>query len=332
MLTYSTRLKKSVRHPLGGLLLEQGRVQEAGEVFRADLTGLDGDSARTASFDTKTEQRRRHNRHPSNIFSLVGLEECFARGLPRIGVEESEVEFGNRLTAARAVAEVDIQKSCACVCSSRMTKKSNACSQNRIESSRCIINGVTITNPHLSVTLPKLKYGYRTTKATFEELHQIITVEHNVAKLTRSEQQQYAYEVFMYHMKEQYVSTVDYILISKFGFDAVKDEENVDCCPKQTTPTKYKADPSCHAGASNVLLVRNDFPYYCDDSIVHYVLWKIPNKITSEDMDRARHTLRTEMKAIEILHWENPPNIQSIAAIDHVHYLCRVCDNNQRIK
>ena len=50
------------RHALGSLLLEQDRVAEAAEVYRADL-GLD---------DTLV----RPSQHPDNIWSLHGYLEC----------------------------------------------------------------------------------------------------------------------------------------------------------------------------------------------------------------------------------------------------------------
>ena len=58
------------RHALGALLLEQGRVDEAEAVYRADL-GLDG-------------TLRRPCQHPDNVWSLHGFHEC----LPRLGQDE----------------------------------------------------------------------------------------------------------------------------------------------------------------------------------------------------------------------------------------------------
>ena len=53
------------RHALGALLLEQGRVEEAEAVYRADL-GLDGTLARACQ-------------HPENVWSLHGFHECLMR-------------------------------------------------------------------------------------------------------------------------------------------------------------------------------------------------------------------------------------------------------------
>ncbi len=53
------------RHALGALLLEQGHVEEAAAAYEADL-GLD---------DTVI----RSNRHPNNVWALLGLHDCYTR-------------------------------------------------------------------------------------------------------------------------------------------------------------------------------------------------------------------------------------------------------------
>jgi len=53
------------RHALGALLLEQGHVEEAASAYEADL-GLD---------DTVI----RSNRHPNNVWALLGLHDCYTR-------------------------------------------------------------------------------------------------------------------------------------------------------------------------------------------------------------------------------------------------------------
>jgi tetratricopeptide (TPR) repeat protein len=84
------------RHALGALLLEQGRLDEAEAVYRADL-GLDETLARAC-------------RHPDNLWSLHGLHECLARRGE--GVERPHVKA--RLDLALARAEVPVHASCYC--------------------------------------------------------------------------------------------------------------------------------------------------------------------------------------------------------------------------
>lgn len=84
------------RHALGALLLEQGRIEEAEEVYRADL-GLDGKLPRACQ-------------HPGNIWSLHGYHEC----LTRLGKDEVAAVIGQQLEMALAYADVSVEGSCYC--------------------------------------------------------------------------------------------------------------------------------------------------------------------------------------------------------------------------
>ncbi|TNE46681.1 MAG: hypothetical protein EP341_09910 [Sphingomonadales bacterium] len=84
------------RHALGALLLEQGRLDEAEAIYRADL-GLDSTLSRACQ-------------HPGNVWSLHGLHECLARR-----GEASEINHIRlQLDIAIARAEVPIKASCYC--------------------------------------------------------------------------------------------------------------------------------------------------------------------------------------------------------------------------
>jgi tetratricopeptide (TPR) repeat protein len=84
------------RHALGALLLEQGQVDEAAEVYEADL-GLN-------------RRHSRVSRHPDNVWSLSGYVEC----LHRLGrhTEAGAAQF--RLDLALARADQEIRSSCFC--------------------------------------------------------------------------------------------------------------------------------------------------------------------------------------------------------------------------
>jgi tetratricopeptide (TPR) repeat protein len=84
------------RHALGALLLEQGRVQEAEAVYRADL-GLDDTLARPCQ-------------HPENVWSLHGFHEC----LTRLGKDAEARIIQQRFDIASAYADVPIKSSCFC--------------------------------------------------------------------------------------------------------------------------------------------------------------------------------------------------------------------------
>ncbi|MEM9655622.1 MAG: hypothetical protein AAGA65_26285, partial [Actinomycetota bacterium] len=84
------------RHALGALLLEQGQVEEAATVYRADL-GLD---------DTLV----RPSQHPGNIWALHGYREC----CELLGRDEEAAAIAEQLAAATASADVDVTSSCFC--------------------------------------------------------------------------------------------------------------------------------------------------------------------------------------------------------------------------
>ena len=84
------------RHAYGALLLEQGRVEEAEAVYRADL-GLDGSLARAYQ-------------HPQNVWSLHGYHEC----LMRLGKHHLCGLIKQQLDMAVARADIPINASCFC--------------------------------------------------------------------------------------------------------------------------------------------------------------------------------------------------------------------------
>jgi len=84
------------RHAYGALLLEQGHVEEAAQVYAADL-GLDPTLARPCQ-------------HPGNVWSLHGYHEC----LQALGRTAEAAIIGQQLDLMRARADVPIQASCAC--------------------------------------------------------------------------------------------------------------------------------------------------------------------------------------------------------------------------
>ena len=84
------------RHALGALLLEQGYVEEAAAVYRADL-GFDAVLSRPCQ-------------HPDNVWSLFGYHAC----LVRLGREEEARIINQRLDLAKARASIPVEASCYC--------------------------------------------------------------------------------------------------------------------------------------------------------------------------------------------------------------------------
>jgi tetratricopeptide (TPR) repeat protein len=84
------------RHAFGALLLEQGKVDCAGNLFRADL-GFDDTLPRALQ-------------HPNNVWSLHGYHEC----LVKLGLVDEANRIEERLSRALDIADVPIKSSCFC--------------------------------------------------------------------------------------------------------------------------------------------------------------------------------------------------------------------------
>jgi tetratricopeptide (TPR) repeat protein len=95
------------RHALAALLLDQGHVDEAEQVYRDDL-GLSGKVQRCAQ-------------HPDNVWALHGLVEC----LKRRG--ETEELPALQATLAVALAKADVPISSSCLCRTSVQSAPNCC-------------------------------------------------------------------------------------------------------------------------------------------------------------------------------------------------------------
>ena len=84
------------RHALGALLLEQGRIAEAEQIYRDDL-GLNSTLSRASQ-------------HPDNVWSLHGYVEC----LHKLHKHHEAMQMEKRLEQAKAWADVPIKASCYC--------------------------------------------------------------------------------------------------------------------------------------------------------------------------------------------------------------------------
>jgi tetratricopeptide (TPR) repeat protein len=84
------------RHAYGALLLEQGEIERALDVYAADL-GID-------------ETLPRACRHPNNVWSLHGYHEC----LTRLGRSDEARLIKPQLDRALGLADIEIESSCFC--------------------------------------------------------------------------------------------------------------------------------------------------------------------------------------------------------------------------
>jgi tetratricopeptide (TPR) repeat protein len=95
-------------HPYGALLLEQGRIEEAAEVYAQDLGLEEGqDSA---------------HQHPNNVWGVHGYHEC----LVRLGRTKEADIISQQLKKAMAVADVPVVSSYFC----RLERATQCCNSS----------------------------------------------------------------------------------------------------------------------------------------------------------------------------------------------------------
>jgi hypothetical protein len=111
-----------------------------------------------------------------------------------------------------------------------------------------------------AIKLPVLQYGYRTTRASWSDLESIVASK-DLARLSRSRQQQTEYERYKQNILKTWKSLLDYMLCEKFHHVVEMDE---------SSGKKY-ARADRHHGHIRKLL-PNDFPYYMHETIEHWIL------------------------------------------------------------
>ena len=137
-------------------------------------------------------------------------------------------------------------------------------------------------------------------------------------------------------IKDEWESIYDYILCSKFQF-LVDDDRGR---KKRSKPTfeEWQSMQKSESNSQIIVLSLNDFPYYFEEGILHYVLWKLGGVVTAVEIENGKkEILQKAGKAgcanndvIELikdssifLHWLNPPELKSLPDVDHVHILFR---------
>ncbi|CAB9515084.1 Protein of unknown function (DUF3605) [Seminavis robusta] len=171
-------------------------------------------------------------------------------------------------------------------------------------------------NNSTPIVLPEREYGYRTKPFNWTELEQIIR-DKDLARFSRSVEQEAKYQEYMRDMKRQWRDLHHFILHSKFGLE----KRWVDGMWETPLLPELQQEP-----ASNLSL--NDFPYYTEPGIWHYVLWKIGGLVTDAEIEDACQEIKQDLgDVLDVLHWKNPPHLKSLPDIDHAHILVRRASN-----
>lgn len=176
-------------------------------------------------------------------------------------------------------------------------------------------------------TLPYRQYGYRATPFSWDELVEIINgsdvePEPNLAKLSRSVEQERSYGIAKEKVLLQYETLHERILHSVFGLKREFNEETQKWRVPLPPPPSHINDTEEPPAA--VVVVPNEFPYFLEPGVEHWVLWKLYEDITELDVERAMNDLKLKLKdVVDTLWWENPPHLKSLPQINHVHILVR---------
>lgn len=198
-------------------------------------------------------------------------------------------------------------------------------------------------------------------KLNFEEICCILAAGREDI-LGRSEQVQMAYREAMAPIRVQYENISDYILISKFNFNAVSSDRdnrgdaNGSPSSDGNGNVKLRAQKEDNAlSTPQLLCVPNDFPYNYEDNVDSYVIWKYipPSYKQQRDVDGGqednKESIVTEIElqsCIEQLKqdiyngkcefldycvFESPQHLKSIPDLDHIHLMVKWKEKHEEI-
>ena len=183
-------------------------------------------------------------------------------------------------------------------------------------------------NSNVRLQMPRHPHGFRVFPFTWDELQEIVVDTQDLSLLCRSIPQQYEYEVYKIYLQQNWQSTYDHILCSKLGVpsaEVLDDDDDVSSTRQKQRQQRRRAIPldELPADFPQRSLSPNDFPYYVEEPIQHWVLWILGRPCQDADVEWAKDQLRAKLGPVqEFIHWINPPPLQSIPDIAHVPILC----------
>ncbi|KAI8637850.1 hypothetical protein BD408DRAFT_406121 [Parasitella parasitica] len=132
---------------------------------------------------------------------------------------------------------------------------------------------------------------------TWDEVHYYVST-NQIKSIHRSKQVQAVYNQWMEDTLSKYGSIENYLLSTKLRFEPIQDRNR-----------------------PPVVILPNDFPYSVEAGIQHILLWsQIPLS-----RDYIEHILESNYghKQYEWVYFVNPPEIQSVRKLPHVHVFMR---------
>ena len=152
-----------------------------------------------------------------------------------------------------------------------------------------------------------------TIKLTWTELKVIIN-RGDLHVLGRSVIQQLEYDSFCEAIKAEWVSIADYLLHSKFNIPYTS----------ETSSSKKLVDRSSYNKSEVITkLLPNDFPYYFDECIDHFIYWKLGGSLSCIEVEEIARNVMSDVnsKYIDYQVYINPAHLKSIPEIEHAHIL-----------
>ncbi|KAL3805113.1 hypothetical protein HJC23_003341 [Cyclotella cryptica] len=134
----------------------------------------------------------------------------------------------------------------------------------------------------------------RQSPLSWKELQSII-LSSDLVKLARSPEQQRIYRKGRADIHDNWESIYDYLLCVKFGFEESIAEVSG---KKRSRPTfeelqsQWRSGPPSNTQTAmksrRMVLCLNDYPYYLESGIEHWILWKLGGHVEDEEIERAK--------------------------------------------
>eukprot|EP00210_Caulerpa_lentillifera_P004541 g4333.t1 len=138
--------------------------------------------------------------------------------------------------------------------------------------------------------------------------------------LIRSSDSQQRYRIHRQKLLSEFYSLTDSVKIRILGYDYRMEQEE-----HETGPVFKKKAVAGVNHLPTVVFTENEFPYFFETGIKHDLLWS-EQELSSSEIE----SLIAKYKpGFEVVWFRNPPELQSIPEVWHVHILSKQYNNIQ---
>lgn len=149
-------------------------------------------------------------------------------------------------------------------------------------------------------------------RKSFSEVEEIVRSGH-LEKLGRSSEGQAKYSVYKDLVLQEWKTVGDLVLASRFQlhYDMTNDGK------------KYVPLPNPSKPISNLILLENEYPYNFEEGIIHFILWKLDDEVSEDDITQASEDIRSKHQVENMVHYINPPQLKSVLNVHHAHIVVK---------